>query len=530
MNIKIALQIFVLLATLNFGLAYGQSGLANPECVIPYLENYLVSNIGQEINTKLDGDGFIALVDAKGNVIKENYFQFSNVKLNAPKGMAIINETLYVSDIQRIIGYDLNNIKEPIIIDLTAEAIFLNDIIAQNEHTILVTDTFKNVVFKINLITKEFKIIQKDLEGSNGIAFSNDGFYIATTGQNFNGKGTIYNINSNGESKILKSCPVGILDGVQKISDHKLLITDWGDLKGGQGHIYLYDIANQTFETSSIDIMSPADFFYNEKNNKVFIPQTLKNKILVYNLEELFPNSKETNLFHYGFIDSFLGGMYEGGYTYRNLLNQGNFGLGAPDKLDGEITILNGIAYQTKASGITVVPNNSEKASYAFITDFSKDFDFTLNAISSKENLEKKLDEQLSNANAMYAIKIEGTFKLLKSRAFPPVKNKPYPELASMLANQAFFKYENIEGTLVGFRLPQFLKGVNVPGYHFHFISKDKSKGGHLLEVAIETVTIEVDSIDNYSVKIPNLKEFEKFDFNKDRSLDVEKAESGKNE
>ncbi len=246
-------------------------------------------------------------------------------------------------------------------------------------------------------------------------------------------------------------------------------------------------------------------------------------------IEESHYSYNTTNLFHYGFIDSFLGGMYDGGYTYENLLNQGSFGLGAPDKLDGEVTILDGIAYQTRVSGNTSIPENSEKTPYAFVTNFSKDSEFILEEVNSKELLEKKLDERLLNINGMYAIKIEGVFKKMKTRAFPPVMTKPYPELGSMFDKQVFFNYRNIEGTLVGFRLPQFIKGVNIPGYHFHFISKDKSKGGHLIEVEIGDVKIEIDMIDSYSVKVPDQDEFKKFDFNKDRSPDVRKAESGKN-
>lgn len=528
MNMKNTIYIFSLLIFCGIGFAYSQPSLENPESIIPYNGNFLVSNIGKKLDAELDKDGFIALVDSNGIIITENYFNDAKVKLNAPKGMAIIGQTLYVTDIQRIVGYDLNRVKDAIVIDLASSTKFLNDIVAQDENTVLVTDTFENAVFTINLTSKTIEKTYNNLEGVNGIANSKDGLFIVTTGLNLNATGNLKHIDFKGNIETLKSGSVGILDGVQQVSNKNILITDWKDLEGGEGYIYLYDTLSETLETSTIKITSPADFYFDEKSGKVFIPQTLYNRILVYSITELFPNYKRSNLFHYGFIDSFLGGMYDGGYTYKNLLNQGGFGLGAPDKLDGEITILDGIAYQTRASGNTVIPENSEKISYAFVTNFSKDFDFRLKAINSKEKLEQKLDEQLRNINGMYAIKIEGKFKKLKSRAFPPVKTKPYPELASMLENQSFFNFENVEGILIGFRLPQFLSGVNVPGYHFHFISKDKSKGGHLIEVEIDDANIEIDALKSYSVEIPISEEFEKFNFDKDRSADVKKAESGK--
>ena len=512
---------------MNIGLLSGQSGLANPESIIPFNGNYLVSNIGEKLDAELDGDGFIAMVDSKGNVIERNVFIKSKIQLNAPKGMALVDEMLYVSDIQRIVGYNLKDRKTSIIIDLSSEALFLNDIAAQDEETLLVTDTFKNTVFKVSLSTQSIEQIYSEIGGANGVAVEDGDVYIVGTGENLNAQGQLFQINNSGVVKNIPNSPIGILDGVQKISDDKLLVTDWVDLKGGEGKFYLYDTEIGTYEVSSVKKVSPADFFYDETNNKVLVPQTLRNRILVYDLEELFDASSNGNLFHYGFIDSFLGGMYDGGLTYRELLDHGGFGLGAPDKLDGEITVLEGKAYQTKASGNTTEVKDSDKTSYAFVTQFSKNFGFPLKNLTTKEELEKTLDKQLTNANGMYAIKISGVFKKLKTRAFPPVKNKPYPELTSMLQNQAFFEYENIEGTLVGFRLPVYLNSVNVPGYHFHFISEDKSKGGHVLELNISEANIEIDILDSYTVQIPKSEDFVKFDFNKDRRDDVKSAESG---
>jgi acetolactate decarboxylase len=95
--------------------------------------------------------------------------------------------------------------------------------------------------------------------------------------------------------------------------------------------------------------------------------------------------------------------------------------------------------------------------------------------------LEQYLDKLLPTENIFYAIKIEGTFKYIKTRSVPK-QNKPYPPLVEVVKNQPTFEFHNVKGTIVGFRCPSYVEGINVPGYHLHFITGDKKAGGHLLE------------------------------------------------
>ena len=41
--------------------------------------------------------------------------------------------------------------------------------------------------------------------------------------------------------------------------------------------------------------------------------------------------------------------------------------------------------------------------------------------------------------------------------------------------------FDDVDGTLIGFRFPAAMTSVNVPGWHFHFLSADRSRGGHVL-------------------------------------------------
>jgi acetolactate decarboxylase len=70
------------------------------------------------------------------------------------------------------------------------------------------------------------------------------------------------------------------------------------------------------------------------------------------------------------------------------------------------------------------------------------------------------------------------------------------------------FEFHQAEGTIVGFWCPEYVKKVNVPGYHFHFISKDKKRGGHVLDFIITNSTIDIDEKTSLDVVLPETEDF----------------------
>ncbi|MES2267811.1 MAG: acetolactate decarboxylase [Bacteroidota bacterium] len=238
--------------------------------------------------------------------------------------------------------------------------------------------------------------------------------------------------------------------------------------------------------------------------------------------------TKNNTLYTAGHASAFIGGLYDAVYPYNKVLKHGDFGLGAPDKLDGEILILDGKIYQTQSTGKTFQVKPTKLTPFAVVNFFKADKVSKPNVSLTKEKLYAYLDSALANKNGIYAIKITGTFKSVKTRAFPPVKNKPYEPLADMIPLQHFFTFGNLKGTLVGYRIPTFMDGPNITGYHFHFLSDDKKAGGHIIDLLAGDITIEVDQLDGFMVDIPQTKDFDNFDFNKDRRDEVKRVENGK--
>ncbi|WP_428329950.1 acetolactate decarboxylase [Mucilaginibacter sp.] len=255
--------------------------------------------------------------------------------------------------------------------------------------------------------------------------------------------------------------------------------------------------------------------------------------LLVFNLHvsttaQTNANTTSGNLFSAGYAAGFIGGLYDAYYPYKQLKEHGNFGLGAPAKLDGELLILNGKLYQTQSTGKTTLMSDTGKTPYAIVCFFHADKVYKPGMVLTKAALFHYLDSVLTNINGIYAIHIKGSFNYVKTRAFPPVEQKPYLPLAAMLNKQHFFEFKNISGDLVGYKLPAFMEGAHISGYHFHFLADNKEAGGHMIDFIASDITIEVHTLNSYTMDLPQNDDFKNFDFKKDRKEEIKSVENGK--
>jgi acetolactate decarboxylase len=152
------------------------------------------------------------------------------------------------------------------------------------------------------------------------------------------------------------------------------------------------------------------------------------------------------------------------------------------------------------------------KSPFAMTTFFKPDIKFSVTRNPDYWSSQEFIDSRLPTKNIPYAIKIEGNFSYIKARSVP-AQNKPYPLLAEVVNRQSIFEFRDIEGTLVGFRMPDYAQGINMPGYHLHFLSRDKTKGGHVLECAVENAEASIDSTSRLTIALPESPDFYRLDF-----------------
>jgi len=222
-------------------------------------------------------------------------------------------------------------------------------------------------------------------------------------------------------------------------------------------------------------------------------------------------------------IDALLAGLYDGKVSLAALKQHGDFGLGTFDRLDGEMVMLEDDIYQITADG-AVHLMTSGTTPFAAVTFFDKDRSAAIGREKSFAELTAYLDRIIATKNRFYAIRIDGYFKYIKARSVP-AQSKPYPKLVEVTAHQTVFEFTDIKGTLVGLRCPYYVKGVNVPGYHFHFISDDRKRGGHVLDCVIERGLAMLDETSQFHLFLPKDTVFDAMDFEADGPGDLKKVE-----
>jgi len=224
-------------------------------------------------------------------------------------------------------------------------------------------------------------------------------------------------------------------------------------------------------------------------------------------------------------MDAILSGVYDGVLTYGALREYGDFGIGTFAGLDGEMVGLNGDFYQVKADGIAYLVNDSMETPFACVTFFDVDREVVLPGGVDYGQLEEFLDGILPTGNIFYAIKIEGNFNYMKTRSVPGQK-KPYPPLVEVTKTQPTFEFKDVDGTIVGFRCPAYVAGVNVIGYHLHFLTEDRDSGGHVLEFTVTEATTYVDYTSEFLMILPGEgSDFYHIDLTADKQEELEQAE-----
>lgn len=209
------------------------------------------------------------------------------------------------------------------------------------------------------------------------------------------------------------------------------------------------------------------------------------------------PPTKEETLFQVSTINSLLAGNYDGFLTLGELKKHGNVGIGTFDALDGELVMIENKVYKVKASGEVAEVSDTDTTPFAAVSYFDEDATKELTNITSLDALEQELNKLMDDKDSFYIFKIEGNFNTIKARSVP-IQEKPYPILSEAVKNQSIFNYTNVTGSLIGFWCPEYIGGVNVPGYHLHFISEDRTQGGHLLDVSFDKATAFMDTTDGF--------------------------------
>ncbi|MBF0284313.1 MAG: acetolactate decarboxylase [Magnetococcales bacterium] len=206
-------------------------------------------------------------------------------------------------------------------------------------------------------------------------------------------------------------------------------------------------------------------------------------------------------------IEALLNGGYGGETTLARLAEAGDFGLGTVDRLDGELVVLDGGFYQVRVDGSVHRLSHQTTTPFAVVVPFAPQRQLTLPVGETLASLESRVAGWSGGDNHIAALRVEGSFERVRVRSVPR-QTPPFRRLAEVVQEQREFVLESLEGTLVGFRFPAYAKGINVPGFHFHFLAKDRQSGGHVLDFRLNSGELAAMEVSGWRIELPDSPAF----------------------
>lgn len=207
-------------------------------------------------------------------------------------------------------------------------------------------------------------------------------------------------------------------------------------------------------------------------------------------------------LFQASTVSALLDGAYDGDLTFAELARHGDLGLGTLNGLDGEMIAVDGKFLRADVNGdVTEIAPNAFTP-FAVVTEFRPTIEFEIAGIEGFEALERILDEHLPDDSPAAAVRIDGAFRSVTARSVPK-QHQPYKHLSEVVADQNVFEIDARPGTMVGFKFPIYSEGIEIAGYHLHFVDRDRLRGGHVLEMEIETATVKAALYSDLHVELP---------------------------
>ena len=155
---------------------------------------------------------------------------------------------------------------------------------------------------------------------------------------------------------------------------------------------------------------------------------------------------------------------------------------------------------------------------------FAPEHGFDVHGVADLENLERACDPQRKSENLFYAMRLDGIFKTMHTRAVHP-SAQGGGGLEDAAKQQAEFHFTDVEGTLVGLWSPVYARAFNIPKYHFHFLSRDRTQGGHVMDCAADSLRAGLQTLFEYHVRLPETGAFLTSDLTKDPAEALRKAE-----
>mgnify|MGYP002777666582 CR=1 FL=1 len=244
-----------------------ESVLYNPKDGMLYVANIDGKSDG------LDGSGFISKVSLDGKIENLKWV----IGLNAPKGMGIYKNRLYVTDVYRLVAINLDNGQAEQHWDAVGQNPFLNDVTVADDGTVYVSDSRGDKLYRLKDDKWEVWMEGEQLNRPNGVLAVKDKLMIGSTKT-----GALRAVDTQTKTIVSIADGMAATDGIVPDTKGGYFVSDWN----GQVFFVGGDGQKQQLLDTRPDKINAADITYVPKKRLLIVPTFLKNSLVAYRVED----------------------------------------------------------------------------------------------------------------------------------------------------------------------------------------------------------------------------------------------------
>ena len=216
--------------------------------------------------------------------------------------------------------------------------------------------------------------------------------------------------------------------------------------------------------------------------------------------------------------------------SVSELLQHGDTGLGTFEDVDGEMILADGICCRARADGSVVQAPADTGVPFAAVSYLKDSRCFEIGSMPDIEKLKAELTvkiEEEFGLNSMHMVRIDGLFEKICARSEYAFRSQHVTLKSILEKTQKDFFFEKICGTMVCVYFPDYMDGINAPGWHLHFLSEDKTKGGHVFDLVMKRGLVKMNKISRLEIRLPHSPAFDTYSLKEASRDEIKHVEQG---
>ena len=238
----------------------------------------------------------------------------------------------------------------------------------------------------------------------------------------------------------------------------------------------------------------------------------------------------DANMYQISTLQALALGYTRAVVTVGQLMKHGEGGLGTFEDVNGEMIAIEGICYRAMEDGTVEEAGDERGVPFAAVArlDGCREFEICgdYDMAGLKAELNNRIEEDFG-LNSMHIVQISGTFEKIFARSEAPYRSHHVTLKKMLETTQTSFEFSGISGSLVGVYFPDYMDGINAAGWHLHFVSDGRDKGGHVYELKMNRAKVRLAKKTNIEIQLPKDPAFDTYALKSASEQEIKQVEQG---